>query len=115
MASPEYSKSVLIGLQKRNMSPAEMARISGLTEGMIRKILREKASLSDRHLASFEHATGLSAGQLALLSIPNPDKSLVDLINAWAEVGSFKRPNGRKKIARPVAAKHRAHPASKIA
>jgi hypothetical protein len=115
MASPEYSKLVLIGLQKQNMSPAEMARIAGLSEATIRKVLDEKASLSDRHLASFEHATGFSAGQLALMAEPAPDKAIVDLINVWAKVGSFKRPNSRKKIARAVDAKDRVPLPSKIA
>lgn len=89
MASPQYSKSVLHGLQKLGLLPRDVAKITGLSEPRVRSILLEKAHFTDGNLAAIEEATSMSAGQLAMSTL-DADESFKAIINGWAAVGSNK-------------------------
>jgi hypothetical protein len=84
MFSSLYSQAVLTGLLKYGMSVDEIAKVAQLPLAIVKKVLEGEAGLADKHLDRVERATGMTAGQLALLSVDKPDKSIVALMDASA-------------------------------
>ena len=101
MITPDYSKAVLEGMRQRGVSLDDMAFITGLPTSGLKLILKEKASLKYRHLELIERATGLTAGQLAALSLGEDAKPLQDLMDMWARVKVPMKLNGRNKATKP--------------
>jgi hypothetical protein len=85
MPSSEFSKLVIAGLKKAGMPLVDVARITGLTEARIEKVLAKKATLTHSQMDAIERATGRSAGQLAISGAGIKDKRLTSLIDALAE------------------------------
>lgn len=86
MPSASYSKAVLTGLRKHGLSPAEVAKVTGLSQSTLKLILAERATFKDSHLDRIEQATQLTAGQLAVKSVRKAPKPLSDFMDAWAEL-----------------------------
>jgi hypothetical protein len=82
-----FSKAVLVGMQKRGSSLKDVSRITGLSKPHLELVLKEKAIFEDSVIVAIESATGLSSGQLALLSLDNPDPQLVAIMTGHAGLG----------------------------
>lgn len=85
MPSSEFSKLVIAGLKKAGMPLVDVARITGLTEARIEKVLAQKAALTHPQMDAIERATGRTAGQLAMSGAGIKDKRFASVINALAE------------------------------
>src|ERR1700723_3238070 len=97
MTTEEYSKAVLIGLESSGILRDEMARVTGLPMKRIAAVFAAKDSLTDNQLQKIEIATGKTAGQLALLSVENPDRDLSELFNQWAKTTEAVKPTKSKQ------------------
>lgn len=90
MASVVFSKAVLSGLLIQGVAISEIAAITGLTQPEIRNFIRRKAAFTDSQLAAIERATGLTGGQLAVISEPSMDAATKAVFEQWAEVRDLK-------------------------
>jgi len=84
MPSPSYSQSVLSGAQKHGLSPRDLAKAMSLSQRAFAAVLKGKAKLTRENLVALEEATGMSAGQFALLSHDEHDEGISAVMDAWA-------------------------------
>lgn len=85
MPSATYCKAILQGLKAHGLSHAEILRIGGFSDNDVVQILAETRSFSDEVLVCIEKETGMTGGQLAILSADDVPDSLKSLFDEWAE------------------------------
>src|SRR5436190_11537597 len=85
MPDEAFSKAIVQGLRAQGRSLREIAGIARISESTLKQILKEKGRLTSPQLRRIETASGMSCGQVALLSIDDVDDDFKQLVDGWAK------------------------------